>query len=295
MTSIICKGELVPSITEYSEPNNKTPLMLTFPHSGECYPDDFSPNPILSFEVIDFQNDKYVDELYQAHKQMGLSSIRANFARVYIDVNRHQHDVDPSMMGSSETWYGRQLPTTSGLETGTTLFWSKTKMAMYDLYDRKLSQEEMKRRLATCYVTFHQAVTVGLLDIKQKYSKVYVMDCHSYAQFDSKLRGGGQRPQIDILNRNGQSCSQEFTECVADAFSDCGYDVTINGRYIGGEILLRHGWPEIYQHILQIEIRRDLYMDEETREKTERFAQMQKDCTKVLEAVKAYVDQQEQY
>ncbi len=36
-------------------------------------------------------------------------------------------------------------------------------------------------------------------------------------------------------------------------------------------------------------------MDEETREKTKRFAQMQKDCTKVLEAVKAYVDQQEQY
>ena len=59
--------------------------------------------------------------------------------------------------------------------------------------------------------------------------------------------------------------------------------------------MLRYGWPEIYQHILQIEIRRDLYMDEETREKTERFVRMQKDCTKVLEAVKAYVDQQEQY
>ena len=59
-------------------------------------------------------------------------------------------------------------------------------------------------------------------------------------------------------------------------------------------MLLRYGWPEINQHILQIEIRRDLYMDEETREKTERFGQMQKDCTKVLMAVKEYVDQQEQ-
>ena len=68
------------------------------------------------------------------------------------------------------------------------------------------------------------------------------------------------------------------------------YDVTINGRFIGGEMLLRYGWPEINQHILQIEIRRDLYMDEETREKTGRFVQMQKDCTKVLMAVKEYVD-----
>ena len=55
---------------------------------------------------------------------------------------------------------------------------------------------------------------------------------------------------------------------------------------------LRYGWPEINQHILQVEIRRDMYMNEETREKTERFAQMQMDCYKVLKAVKAYVDQQ---
>ena len=290
MTSIICKGKQIPSITEYSESNNKTPLMLTFPHSGECYPEDFFYNPSLSFEVIDFQNDKYVDELYQAHMPLGLSSIRANFARVYIDVNRHQHDIDSKMITNGKTWYGRLLPTTSGLETGSSLFWSKSKLGKYDVYNRKLSQEELKRRLATCYVPFHQAVTAVLEDIRHNHNSAYVMDCHSYTQYDSKLRGGGQRPQVDIGDRKGQSCSLEYTECVANAFSDCGYDVTINGRFIGGEMLLRYGWPEINQHILQIEIRRDLYMDEETREKTERFVQMQKDCTKVLMAVKEYVD-----
>ena len=289
MVSILSKGEHIPSITGERASNDNIPLLLTFPHSGEYYPDDFCPDPTLSFEAIDFPNDKYVDELYQARKLLGLPFIRANFPRVYIDVNRHQHDVDPGMMASQESWYGRLLPTKSGLETGTTLFWSKTKSGMYDLYDRKLSQAEMKQRLATCYVPFHQAVAVALEDVKRKNSSVYMMDCHSYAQYDSKLRGGGQRPQIDIANRNGQSCSHEFTECVADAFSDCGYDVTINGRYIGGEMLLRYGWPKIEQHVLQIEIRRDLYMDEESREKTDRFSQMQQDCTKVLEAVMAYV------
>ena len=195
------------------------------------------------------------------------------------------------MMASKESWYGRLLPTTGGLETGTSLFWSKTKSGIYDLYDRKLSQEEMKRRLAKCYIPFHQAVAVGIEDIKQKFNETYVMDCHSYAEFDSKLRGGGQRPQIDIANRNGQSCSNEFTECVANAFSECGYDVTINGRYIGGEMLLRYGWPQIGQHALQIEIRRDLYMDEESRKKTGRFPKMQQDCSRVLDAVIAYVNQ----
>ena len=59
----------------------------------------------------------------------------------------------------------------------------------------------------------------------------------------------------------------------------------------GGEKILRYGWPEINQHILQIEIRRDLYMDEESREKNQRFEKMQQDCNSVLSYIKAYVEQ----
>ena len=127
MTSIFIRGEYIPSITVDRAPDSAIPLLLTFPHSGEHYPDDFLPNPALAFEVIDFPNDKYVDELYHARTLLGAPSIKANFPRVYIDVNRHQHDIDPSMMASVESWYGRLQPTASGLETGTSLFWSKTK------------------------------------------------------------------------------------------------------------------------------------------------------------------------
>ena len=98
MASIFCNGESIQSITVQHALNNNTPLLLTFPHSGEYYPDDFLPNPALSFEVIDFPNDKYVDELFDSHRSLGLPSIRANSPRTYIDVNRHQHNIDPSMM-----------------------------------------------------------------------------------------------------------------------------------------------------------------------------------------------------
>jgi len=81
-------------------------------------------------------------------------------------------------------------------------------------------------------------------------------------------------------------------ECVADAFSDLGYDVTINGRFVGGEMIVRYGWPEINQHILQVEIRRDLYLNEDTRAKTERFQQVQNDCGAALGQIAAFVDQQ---
>ena len=59
MTSILSKGEHVPSITVDRAPGSTIPLLLTFPHSGESYPDVFLPNPSLAFEVIDFPNDTF--------------------------------------------------------------------------------------------------------------------------------------------------------------------------------------------------------------------------------------------
>lgn len=264
-----------------------SPLLLSFPHSGENYPDDFGPNPDLPFEVLDFPNDKFVDELYQARSDLKLTSIHANFPRAYIDVNRHQHDIDEKMLAEDETWYGRLQPT--GVKTGTTLFWSKTK-EIYDIYSRKLSHAELKQRLAKCFVPYHQQMTEQVEKMKKHHGCAYILDCHSMTQFDSKLRGRKQRPQIDIGDRRGQSCSSEFTEFVADAYSDQGFDVTINTRFVGGEVILRYGWPEINQHILQIEIRRDLYMNEENRERNSSFQKVQNDCGEALKQIKVFTE-----
>ena len=219
---------------------------------------------------------------------MNLTSIHANFPRTYIDVNRHQHNIDVNMIKNGEDWYGRIHPT--GVETGTTLFWSKTK-EVFEIYSHKLSHDELKQRLAKCFVPYHQLMTYHIQKIHQDHGKAFVLDCHSMTQFDGKKLGRKERPQIDIGNRNGQSCSSEYSECVSDAFSSLGYDVKVNGRFLGGEIILRYGWPEINQHILQVEIRRDLYMDEDTRDRNERFTKMQKDCGAALKEIKNFVKQ----
>ena len=105
MATIQVKGKTVSTVTV--EDNSKSlngkgdvPLLLSFPHSGEYYPDDFETNPELTFEILDFPNDKYVDELYQARSELDLISIHANFPRTYIDVNRHQHNIGISFSPS---------------------------------------------------------------------------------------------------------------------------------------------------------------------------------------------------
>lgn len=263
-----------------------SPLMLSFPHSGEFYPDDFGYDPALTYEQIDFPNDKYVDELFGAAKTLDLSTIKANFPRSYIDVNRHQHDIDVDMLEDGEDWYGRLLP--GSVAVGATLFWSKA--GPHDIYARKLSCAEIKGRLARFFVPYHQTMTKMIEDIRARHGCAYIVDCHSMTRFDSALRGGKERPEIDIGTRRGGSCAPDLAEKLAELFAARGYDVGINRRYIGGEITLRYGWPEIEQHILQVELRRDLYLNEATRARSEDFLKVKADCGAVLENYKAYVE-----
>ena len=44
--------------------DGSSPLMLSFPHSGDVYPRDFGYDPKLSYAEIDHPSDKYVDELF---------------------------------------------------------------------------------------------------------------------------------------------------------------------------------------------------------------------------------------
>lgn len=280
---IISKNQSHPALT-ISE--GASPLMLSFPHSGEIYPDDFGYRNGMEYADIDHPNDKYIDEIFSAGQALGLSTIRANFPRAYVDVNRHQHDIDREMLDDPDNWYGRFLP--GSVAAGATLFWSKAYKK--PIYDRKLSLSEIKARIARYFIPYHQSMTAMIERLHAQHDEVYIVDCHSMTRFDSEARGGKERPQIDIGNRSGGACAPDLTEEMARLFRERGYDVGINKRFAGGEITLRYGWPEIGQHILQVELRRDLYMDEATRAKNENFDKVQADCAEVLRDYKSYVE-----
>ena len=283
--TIIRDGKAEPVLTAY---DGTSSLMLSFPHSGSIYPDDFGYRNDLAFEQIDHPCDKYVDELFAEARALDLSTLKANFPRAYLDVNRHQHDIDVEMLGLEEDqkWYGRLLP--GSVKVGATLFWSKA----YEIpiYDRQLSHDEAKSRLARCFTPYHQTMTSMIHRLYEQHNVVYLVDCHSMTQFDSKMRGGKQRPEVDIGTRNGHSCAPDLADELVRLFQARGYQAGCDKRFIGGEITLRYGWPEINQHALQIELRRDIYMNEATRARNANFAQVQADCAAILRDFKTFVE-----
>jgi N-formylglutamate amidohydrolase len=91
---------------------------------------------------------------------------------------------------------------------------------------------------------------------------------------------------------HGTACAPEFTGLVREVLTDLGYDVSVNDPYAGAWILQRCSAPEQGIHSLQIEIRRDLYMDETTLECHEGFARLQKDLSRLMVQMKEFADEQ---
>ena len=65
-------------------------------------------------------------------------------------------------------------------------------------------------------------------------------------------------------DRDGTSCAPALSSLVGDHFRARGYSVAFNDPYKGGYITTHHGQPRDNIHAIQIELRRDLYMDEQT-------------------------------
>lgn len=86
---------------------------------------------------------------------------------------------------------------------------------------------------------------------------------------------GSRRSDFDLGDRNGTTCGRERVDVVAEALTGFGYRVTVNAHYVGAEAARKHGDPQSGVHSLQIEMNRDLYMNEATRERSSRFPQIQ--------------------
>ncbi len=133
------------------------------------------------------------------------------------------------------------------------------------LYDRKLSHDEVRHRIAACWVPYHDHLKATLDAAHARFGKVWHINCHSMpavaAQFATD-KPGMVHPDFVLGDRDGATAGPEFHTFVADWLRARGYNVAVNDPYKGVEIVRRYGQPSQGRHSLQIEVNRKLYMDE---------------------------------
>ncbi len=100
---------------------------------------------------------------------------------------------------------------------------------------------------------------------------------------------GRTRADFVLGDRDGTTCEPAFTQLVADSARAFGYTVAINDPYKGVEIVRKHGRPAENRHSLQIELKRTLYMDEQTLAPNEGYERLQRDLTRLSEILGAFV------
>ncbi|MCG8490336.1 MAG: N-formylglutamate amidohydrolase, partial [Sneathiellales bacterium] len=88
---------------------------------------------------------------------------------------------------------------------------------------------------------------------------------------------GVRRAEFVLGDRHGTTCDPELTRATKNILEDLGYEVKVNDPYAGVELVKAYSNPVSNRHSLQVEIRRDLYMEEESLGKNSNFEKLQND------------------
>lgn len=262
------------------------PLVFDSPHSGRDYPADFRHR--IDRQVLRQAEDAHVEALYAGVVEQGAPLLHALFPRSYIDPNRALEDLDTSLLDGP--W---PQATTPGDKTkrGVGLIWRSLR-GLGEIYDRKLSVEEVAGRIATCWQPYHDALKALLDAAHARFGQVWHLNCHSMPARGDDTTPDGPELRADFVlgDRDGSSCDPAFTRFVAAQLTDLGYEVRLNDPYKGVELVRRYADPAAGRHSLQIEINRRLYMDEVSLERSTGFDALRADLKRLTAALGRYAE-----
>lgn len=267
-----------------SQPHQTTkpnlPFFISIPHSGERIPPEASwlkglPEPLLFQDV-----DRYVDILYgPALKDLALPFIKTEWHRYAADLNRIPEDID------QDSVIGAPLPAGTHPRG---FHWVMT-THRERLMPKPMSKEDHQKLVELIYKPFHAQIAEQFRYWKSKdFKKVFHLDAHSMPSVGtSEHRDPGERrADVVISDSKGKSCDPAFKDLVIAAYEKQGFKIAYNWPYYGGRVTEQYGKPELGQHTIQVELNRDLYMNESTKQlKKEALSEMQKRIGSALKLI----------
>ena len=262
------------------------PLILDSPHSGSDYPADFDPLPPM--RQVRQAEDLCVDRLFGVAPELGVPLFKALFPRIYVDVNRARDDIDPATVAGALPFV---LAPSAKARLGKGVIWmdAPPPPALAPLYGGPLAAEIVTARLENYWAPYRTRLAELIAAIRQRHGRAYYIDCHSMQSVSTAMHEEGpgvRRADIVLGDRRGASCSPEFTATAAQLLDAEGFAVAINEPYQGADLVRAHGAPAEGVHALQIEVRRDLYMDEDALTLTESFGATQERLGRVVAALR---------
>ena len=242
-------------------------LVLDSPHSGVAYPPDFLYTCEMS--ILRKAEDTHVEKLYDFAPGLGAHWIEAQFPRSYLDANRNTTELDVSLL--DEPWphpVATDPVVLSKVRLGKGLIWRTTDDGL-PIYERRLSVDEVIRRIEQCWKPYHAAVVEAIDAAHAAHGYSIHVNCHSMPAVASSHATnfpGEKHADFVVGDRDGSTASPALSQLVCAHLTALGYRVAYNHPYKGVELVRRYSDPAAHRHSIQLEINRKLYMNEETLE-----------------------------
>jgi N-formylglutamate deformylase len=234
-----------------NEPSS--PLVVSVPHAGIA---------TAGFEAtltpeLDVRSDAdlFVDRLYRLGEPGGPEVyVVAQLSRFVCDLNRDADDVSAGAVP--------EHPAPRNAD-GRGFIWAITTTGTPAIA-RPLTLGEWQERTAI-HAGYHNAIAGALDRARARFGYAILVDGHSMPSRGRHTHADPGRTRAEVVpgDRNGTSCAPALSAVVGEHFARHGLTVRPNDPYKGGYITTHHGRPGERIHAIQIELRRDMYMDEE--------------------------------
>ena len=253
--------EVRPGVYSYWAPEaSPAPCVFDVPRSGREYPPGFFTT--LPFNTVHFLVSHYVEELWSLAPKAGSGLLYALFVNNYIDANRSEFDIEADLL--AEPWPGPLEPSSMSSVVGMGLIHSRARGSM--LRTDKLPVAEVQHRIENYWRPYHDRLAQLIAERREAAQAAFHLSCHCMGTYGPPTAhdSGMRRADFCLSDYHGATSSREFMDVIAQALKDRGFTVSFNDPFAGAECIRRNGRPETGIHSVQIEVIKELFMEEES-------------------------------
>lgn len=257
-------------------------MLVEVPHAGLGLPAEVRGLLAVNAEAVRRDADAWVDALYRDAPAHGATLVAAELSRYVVDLNRAEGDVDEwAVTGAGSV----------GGEHPRGVVWRESGEGRAALR-RPLTRQEFEERLERYHRPYHRALAAELARLRGEHRDVVLLAAHSMPSTGKTARGDTIR-RADVVpgTRAKSTAARPLIDAVEQHFRAAGLSVRHDDPYRGGATTAR--WGRVHEgfHAVQVELNRDLYMDEESGDpKPERFAWLSGVCMGLVDRLTAVLD-----
>lgn len=236
-----------------------TSVVFASPHSGRDYSWSFVRRTNLDERVLRSSEDAFVDKLFDAAPRHGAPLLTAVAPRAWIDVNRSAEELDPALIeGVKRTAHNPRVASGLGVVP-------RVVANGRAIYRGKITRKEAMARIEDFWKPWHLALNTLMDDSAALFGEAILIDCHSmpHEAIESISHPRGARPEIVLGDRFGAAAGSDVVDRIEAALTSAGLRVARNAPFAGAFVTQNYGRPAQNRHVVQVEIDRSLYMNEQ--------------------------------